>query len=127
MTVSWGNVESSGEREGIRPATAAVPGAAPGDGPGQPFPGQMRTGTASGRSRREHMTKLPDHGDALRIAAFLESHPAWSAFWDKQDGVWRVAEDDPTSELHAESASAETVIDYMATHSRRDVRHDHGE
>ena len=30
------------------------------------------------------MTKLPDHGDALRIAAFLESHPGWSAFWDKQ-------------------------------------------
>ena len=51
------------------------------------------------------MTKLPDHGDARRIAAFLESHPGWSAFWDKQDGVWRVAEDDPSSELHAESAT----------------------
>jgi hypothetical protein len=73
------------------------------------------------------MTKLPDHGDALRIAAFLESHPGWSAFWDKRDGVWRVAEDDPSSQLYAESASAETVLDYMATHSRRDVRHDHGE
>ena len=43
------------------------------------------------------MTKLPDHGDARRIAAFLESHPGWSAFWDKRDGVWRVAEDDPSS------------------------------
>jgi hypothetical protein len=42
------------------------------------------------------MTKLPDPGDAWRIAAFLQSHPGWSAFWDKQDGVWRVAEDDPT-------------------------------
>ena len=73
------------------------------------------------------MTKLPDHGDARRIAAFLESHPGWSAFWDKQDGVWRVAEDDPTSELHAESADADEVLDYMATHSHRDVRHDHGE
>ena len=33
------------------------------------------------------MTKLPDPGDALRMAAFLQSHPGWSAFWDKQDGV----------------------------------------
>ncbi len=55
------------------------------------------------------MTKLPDHGDARRIAAFLESHPGWSAFWDKQDGVWRVAEDDPTSQLYAESADAGPV------------------
>jgi hypothetical protein len=47
------------------------------------------------------MTKLPDPGDALRIAAFLHSHPGWSAFWDKHDGVWRVAEDDPSwSQLH---------------------------
>ncbi len=73
------------------------------------------------------MTKLPDHGDAQRIAAFLESHPEWSAFWDKQNGVWRVVEDDPSSELHAESASADRVIDYMATNSQRDVRHDRGE
>ena len=73
------------------------------------------------------MTKLPDHGDARRIAAFLESHPGWSAFWDKQDAVWRVAEDDPTSELHAESADADRVLDYMTTHSNRDVRHDRGE
>ena len=126
MAVSWGNVDRSSGRAGIWPATAAAPGADFGDGPGRLFPGQMRAGTASGRSRREHMTKLPDHGDALRMAAFLESHPGWSAFWDKRDGVWRVAEDDPSSELYAESASAETVIDYMATHSRRDVRHDHG-
>ncbi len=73
------------------------------------------------------MTKLPDDGDARRMAAFLESHPGWSAFWDKRDGVWRVAEDDPSSELCAESADAERVIDYIATHSERDGRHDHGE
>ncbi len=127
MTVSWGNAERSGERAGILSAAAAGPDAAPGEGPRRPFPGQIRAGTASGRSRREHMTKLPDHGDARRMAAFLESHPGWSAFWDKQDGVWRVAEDDPTSELHAESADADRVIDYMATNSQRDARHDHGE
>ena len=65
------------------------------------------------------MTKLPDPGDALRIAAFLQSRPGWSAFWDKRDGVGRVAEDDPSSELHAESADAGEVIDYMAKHSER--------
>jgi hypothetical protein len=65
------------------------------------------------------MTKLPDPGDALRIAAFLHSHPGWSAFWDKHDGVWRVAEDDPSSGLHAESADADEVIGYMATYSER--------
>ena len=64
---------------------------------------------------------------ARRIAAFLEGHPGWSAFWDKHDGVWRVAEDDPSSELYAESADADSVINYMAAHARREVRHDHGE
>jgi len=65
------------------------------------------------------MTKLPDPGDALRVAAFLQSHPGWSAFWDKQAGIWRVAEDDPSSYLHAESADADEVIDYMARYSER--------
>jgi hypothetical protein len=63
------------------------------------------------------MARLPDHDDALRIAAFLESRPGWSAFWDKRDGVWRVAEDDPHSDLYAEAADADGVIDYIATHS----------
>jgi hypothetical protein len=72
------------------------------------------------------MTRLPDHGDVLRVAAFLEGHPGWSAFWDKRDGVWRAAEDDPSSELYVEDADVSRVIDYMATHTRRDARHDHG-
>jgi hypothetical protein len=63
------------------------------------------------------MTKLPDHGDAVRIAAFLDGHPGWSAFWDKRDGVWRVAEDDPSSELYAAGADVGRVIEYMAGHS----------
>jgi len=46
MTVSWGNVERFDERAGIRRVAAAAPGAALGDGPGRPFPGQMRAGTA---------------------------------------------------------------------------------
>jgi hypothetical protein len=31
--------------------------------------------------------------------------------------VWRVAEDDPDSDLYAESQDAETVISYIAAHS----------
>jgi hypothetical protein len=41
------------------------------------------------------MTHLPTPHAAARIAAFLSEHLCWSAFWDKQHGVWRVAEDDP--------------------------------
>ena len=69
------------------------------------------------RSPRKHMTRLPEHGDAGRIAAFLGSHPGWSAFWDKRAGVWRVAEDDPDSDLYAANADADRVIGYMARHS----------
>ena len=45
----------------------------------------------------------------LRIAAFLSEHLCWSAFWDKQTGVWRVSQDDPDADLHAESGDADTV------------------
>jgi hypothetical protein len=127
MTVSWGNTECFDERPGKRPATATAPGAAPETTRGCRSPGAMRAGRAPERARREHMTRLPDHADVLRMAAFLEGHPGWSAFWDKRDGVWRAAEDDPSSKLYAEDADASRVIDYMATHTRRDVRHDHGE
>jgi hypothetical protein len=124
--VSWENAEWFGERAGIRPATVAAPGATPETARDGHSPARCG-GKPSGRSRQEHMTKLPDPGDALRMAAFLESHPEWSAFWDKRDGVWRVAEDDPSSELYAESADADEVLDYMATHSQRDARYDRGE
>lgn len=87
----------------------------------------MRTAEASDTAGREHVTKLPDPDDAARIRTFLGSHPQWSAFWDKRDGVWRVAEDDPSSELHAESADTDWVIDYMTTHSQRLVGDDCGE
>jgi len=59
------------------------------------------------------MAVLPDHDAARRIAAFLDEHAGWSVFWDKRSGVWRVAEDDPSSELYAEDADASRVIDYM--------------
>jgi anti-sigma regulatory factor (Ser/Thr protein kinase) len=59
------------------------------------------------------MAVLPDRDAARRIAAFLDEHAGWSAFWDKRFGVWRVSEDDPSSELYAEDADASRVISYM--------------
>ena len=63
------------------------------------------------------MINLPTPYAAARIAAFLEDHLSWSAFWDKQSGLWRVAEDDPDSDLYAESRDADVVIQYMRAHS----------
>ena len=62
------------------------------------------------------MTSLPAPDAAARILAFLADHPSWSAWWDKKDGLWRVAEDDPDSGLYAESRDADAVIRYMAAH-----------
>jgi hypothetical protein len=63
------------------------------------------------------MTNLPAPYAAIRVSAFLAHHPCWTAFWDKQYQVWRVAENDPDSDLYAESPDADTVIQYMAAHS----------
>ena len=63
------------------------------------------------------MTHLPTPYTAARIAAFLSEHLCWSAFWAKEHGVWRVAEDDPDSALYAESTDANAVIAYMKAHS----------
>jgi hypothetical protein len=63
------------------------------------------------------MTTLPTPYAAAKIAAFLSEHLSWSAFWDKQAGLWRVAEDDPDSDLYAASRDAEAVIRYMSAHA----------
>ena len=60
---------------------------------------------------------FPTPHAAARIAAFLADHLFWSAFWDERHRVWRVAEDDPDSDLYAESRDAAAVIRYMAGHS----------
>jgi hypothetical protein len=60
---------------------------------------------------------LPTPYAAARVAEFLAEHLSWSAFWDKRSGVWRVAENDPDSDLYAESRDAEAVIRYMSAHS----------
>ena len=60
---------------------------------------------------------LPTPYAAARVAAFLAEHLSWSAFWDKRHGVWRVSENDPNSDLYAESSDADIVIRYMSAHS----------
>ena len=64
------------------------------------------------------MPILPAPEEASRITCFLQDHLRWSAFWDKRYGVWRVAEDDPDSDLYAEGSNADTVISYITTQSR---------
>jgi len=64
------------------------------------------------------MTNLPTPYAVARIAVFLEDHRSWSAFWDKRNGLWRVVEDNPVSDLYAESREADVVIRYMRVHSR---------
>jgi hypothetical protein len=49
------------------------------------------------------MTILPPPADASRVSCFLADHRRWSASWDKQHGLWRVAEDDPDSDLYAKA------------------------
>ena len=63
------------------------------------------------------MSILPRPADAARVSSFLRDHPRWSAYWDKKHGLWRVAEDDPDSDLYAESRDADIVIGYITAHS----------
>ena len=63
------------------------------------------------------MAVLPPPADAARVSRFLADHLGWSAYWDKQYGLWRVAEDDPDSDLYAESSDADTVMGYITAHS----------
>ena len=75
------------------------------------------TAARPGTLRNNPMVHLPAPADAAQIAAFLDSHPGWSATWDKRHGVWRVTEDDPDSDLYAEHADARQVIAYATAHS----------
>jgi hypothetical protein len=62
------------------------------------------------------MSVLPPPADAARVSCFLAEHVQWSAWWDKRQGVWHVAEDDPDSDLYAESSDVDTVIGYISAH-----------
>ena len=63
------------------------------------------------------MISTPPPGDAARLAGFLHEHPCWPVFWDKRHAVWRAAEDDPNSALHAENADVDIVISYITAHT----------
>lgn len=65
----------------------------------------------------DRLASLPSPGEAARLASFLQEHLRWSAFWDKSRGVWHVAEDDPDSNLYAESRDVDTVIGYITENS----------
>lgn len=52
-----------------------------------------------------------------RVSCFLAGQPQWSVYWDKKYGLWRVAEDDPDSDLYTESSDADTVISYIMAHA----------
>jgi hypothetical protein len=84
--------------------TGASTGTTVGVSPGPGSAGEMR------------MTVLPPPGDAERVGRCLADHPQWSACWDKRHGLWRVTEDDPDSDLYAESSDVGTVISYITEH-----------
>ena len=62
---------------------------------------------------QDPMPQIPPPAQAARITSFLRDHPRWSVFWDKRYGLWRAAEDDPGSDLHAEAGNADTTIQYI--------------
>ena len=53
--------------------------------------------------RRAQMISLPAPGQTAQLGRVLREYPSWSVFWDKRQGVWRAAEDDPNSDLYAQS------------------------
>ena len=57
------------------------------------------------------MTNLPAPKDVARMTGLLREHPQWSVFWDPKYHLWRAAEDDPKSNLYAESPDAATITD----------------
>ena len=63
------------------------------------------------------VTSVPSAAAAVRVSTVLQDHPRWSVFWDKRYRVWRAAEDDPDSDLYAESSDADTVIGYIQAHA----------
>ena len=63
------------------------------------------------------MTNQPAPEDAARITGIVREYQQWSVFWDPKYHLWRAAEDDPDSDLYAESSDAATVIRYITTHS----------
>jgi hypothetical protein len=88
-----------------------------------PPPGTTPESTAATMAAVLHAAALPwprsqpMTAAAARLAAFLDRHPGWSAFYDKRYGLWRAAEDDPASALYVETPDADAVIAYIAARS----------
>ncbi len=70
-----------------------------------------------GSAGEVQMTFPPSPEDAARVSCFLADQPWWSVYWDKKHGLWRVAEDDPDSDLYVESSDADAVIGYIVAHA----------
>jgi len=51
------------------------------------------------------------------MAGLLRERQHWSVFWDPKYHLWRAAEDDPESDLYAESPHAATIMRYITAHS----------
>jgi hypothetical protein len=47
----------------------------------------------------------------------LREYWQWSVFWDPKYRLWRAAEDDPDSDLYAESPDAATIMGYISAYS----------
>jgi len=63
------------------------------------------------------VTNLPAPHDIVRMTCLLREHQRWSLVWDPKYHLWRTTEDDPDSDLYAESPDAATVMGYITTHS----------
>jgi hypothetical protein len=63
------------------------------------------------------VTNLPTPEDVAQMTALLREYQHWSVFWDPKYRLWRAAEDDPDSDLYAESPNAAAIVGYIAAHS----------
>jgi hypothetical protein len=63
------------------------------------------------------VSNLPAPEDVARMIGLLREHPQWSVFWDPKYHLWRTAEDEPDSDLYAESPDAATITEYITAHS----------
>jgi hypothetical protein len=63
------------------------------------------------------VTNPPAPHDIVRMTCLLRERQRWSLVWDPKYHLWRATEDDPDSDLYAESPDAATVMGYITTHS----------
>jgi hypothetical protein len=76
-----------------------------------------RRSTSASQPGNTRVTNLPAPQDVARMTGLVREHQQWSVFWDTKYHLWRVAEDDPDSDLYAESPDAATIIGYIIAHS----------